>query len=162
MYSSIQWHSNKVIILIALSVRYIFFDVVFRSSTVSVKVTLQDVNDHVPIVEEQFYTVTVTEAAAVNSTILTVKVSGKNVNTITNKQYSCMQGLNWIWNLLLLSFVSISAMHSLVDWWWSCKRLKFSVFCTVCLNVEHKIQRFGLSFILFALNCKPVLDCKFI
>ena len=46
----------------------------FRWSTVSVKVTLEDINDHVPVFDEQFYTVTVTEGAAVNSMILTVKV----------------------------------------------------------------------------------------
>jgi len=45
-----------------------------RWSTVSVKVTLEDINDHVPIFDEQFYTVAVTEGAAVNSVILTVKV----------------------------------------------------------------------------------------
>ena len=60
--------------------------VVSRSSTVSVKITLQDINDHLPTFEKRFYTVTATEAAAVNTTILTVKVSGKNVNAVTNKQ----------------------------------------------------------------------------
>lgn len=41
----------------------------------SVKVTLEDINDHAPIFDEQIYTVTATEGAAVNATILTVKVS---------------------------------------------------------------------------------------
>lgn len=53
----------------------------FRWSTVSVKVTLEDINDHVPIFDEQIYVVTATEGATVNSTILTVKVSVVNVNT---------------------------------------------------------------------------------
>lgn len=59
--------------------------VVFRSSTVSVKVTLEDINDHVPIFDEHFYTVTATEGAAVNSTILTVKVTGKILNVLTEQ-----------------------------------------------------------------------------
>ena len=58
----------------------------------SVKVTLEDINDHVPIFGEQFYTVTATEDAAVNATILTVKVSVKNVNA-SPKQISDMQEL---------------------------------------------------------------------
>ena len=53
----------------------------------TVKVTLQDINDHVPIFDEKFYTVTVTEVVTVNSTILTIKVSGKDENVlILNKQ----------------------------------------------------------------------------
>ena len=56
----------------------IFF--VFRSSTVLVKVTLQDINDHIPTFYKQFYTVTVTESAAVNTTILTVEVCGTNMH----------------------------------------------------------------------------------
>ena len=63
-----------------------------RSSTVSVKVTLEDINDHVPIFDEQFYTVMATEGAAVNATILTVKVSEKNANAIP-KQNSDVQEL---------------------------------------------------------------------
>ena len=63
-----------------------------RSSTVSVKVALEDINDHVPIFEEQFYTVTVREGAAINTTILTVKVSERNVNA-SPKQNSDMQEL---------------------------------------------------------------------
>ena len=43
----------------------------------SVKVTLEDINDHVPIFDEKFYTVTATEGAAVNATILTVQVSAE-------------------------------------------------------------------------------------
>ncbi|KAJ7337301.1 hypothetical protein OS493_010160, partial [Desmophyllum pertusum] len=49
-----------------------------RSSTVLVKVTLQDINDHIPTFDEQFYTVTVTESTAVNTTILTVKATDKD------------------------------------------------------------------------------------
>ncbi len=59
----------------------------------SVKVTLQDINDHVPIFDEQFYTVTVTEAAAVNSTILTVTVSEKNMNVRSNNRTGVCKGL---------------------------------------------------------------------
>jgi len=61
----------QVKLLICQTVVLPFF---FRSSTVTVKVTLEDINDHVPIFDEQFYTETATEVAAVNSTILTVKV----------------------------------------------------------------------------------------
>ena len=58
----------------------------------SVKVALEDINDHVPIFDEQFYTVTVMEGAAINTTILTVKVSERNVNA-SPKQNSDMQEL---------------------------------------------------------------------
>ena len=49
----------------------------FRSSTVSVKVTLQDINDNAPTSDKQFYTVMVSEATNVNTSILAVKVNEK-------------------------------------------------------------------------------------
>ena len=55
----------------------ICFALVCRSTTVSVKITVQDINDNLPIFGKHFYTVTVTEATAVNTTILTVQVRGK-------------------------------------------------------------------------------------
>lgn len=57
----------------------------------SVKVTLEDINDHAPIFDEQIYTVTATEDAAVNATILTVKVSEKKILNASPKQNSDMQ-----------------------------------------------------------------------
>ncbi|XP_020621470.1 cadherin EGF LAG seven-pass G-type receptor 2-like [Orbicella faveolata] len=63
-----------------------------RSSTVTVKVTLEDINDHVPIFDEQFYTETATEVAAVNSTILTVKATDKDFGGNGAIRYSLEDG----------------------------------------------------------------------
>ena len=51
-----------------------------RSSTVSVKVSLKDINDNDPAFDRPSYTVTVSEATDTNATILTVKVSAHSVS----------------------------------------------------------------------------------
>lgn len=46
----------------------------YRSSTVSVKIIVEDINDNFPLFGQPFYTVTITEAAVVNTTLLKVQV----------------------------------------------------------------------------------------
>ena len=51
-----------------------------RSSTVSVKVSLKDINDNDPTFDRPSYTVTISEATDMNTTILIVKVSSHSVS----------------------------------------------------------------------------------
>lgn len=51
-----------------------------RSSTVSVKVSLKDINDNDPTFDRPSYTLTISEATDMNTTILTVKVSEHSVS----------------------------------------------------------------------------------
>lgn len=94
----------------------------WRSSTVSVKVTLEDINDHAPIFDEQIYTVTATEGAAVNATILTVKVSEKkNLECETKTKFghagTCIK---------MKSVLPFNIRFNLALFWPSCLALVFS------------------------------------
>ena len=57
----------------------------FRSSTVSVKVSLKDINDNDPTFDRPSYTVTISEATDMNTTILTVEVSAHSVSKINHQ-----------------------------------------------------------------------------
>ena len=70
--SAIQSFSVLTLISLLREVRPLHYD--YRSSTVSVKIIVEDINDNFPLFGQPFYTVTITEAAVVNTTLLKVQV----------------------------------------------------------------------------------------
>ncbi|RMX53126.1 hypothetical protein pdam_00015549 [Pocillopora damicornis] len=63
-----------------------------RSSTVSVKIIVGDINDNFPLFGQPFYTVTITEAAVVNTTLLKVQATDKDFGENAAIEYLLMEG----------------------------------------------------------------------
>ncbi|XP_022809062.1 protocadherin Fat 4-like isoform X2 [Stylophora pistillata] len=63
-----------------------------RSSTVPVKINVEDINDNFPLFGQAFYTVTVTDSAAVNTTFLTVQATDKDLDKNAAIEYLFLKG----------------------------------------------------------------------